>query len=522
MRDQAPKARVLLVGYEDQDNLGLRYLSSRLKGAGHAVRLVAVSGGPEPVIEAVRALDPDIVGFSLIFQYLVPQFASLISRLRGEGVTSHFTIGGHYASFEPRLLFESIPQLDSIVRWEGEDTLLDLAECIAVGRDWRDVLGIAFKGERDIEFTAPRPGLRNLDELPWPDRDDIDYRAQQLPTASVLGGRGCPWRCSFCSIITFYEGNGTKGRRRRDPATVVDELEYLHRERGVRLILWQDDDFLAGGSGAVRWAHAIADECVRRELDRGLRWKISCRSDEVSRESLEPLVAAGLTHVYMGVESGDPDDLKHLNKLLRPEVHLRAGAILRELGLSFDFGFMLFQPWSTLATVRNNLHFLREFAGDGATPIAFCRTLPYAGTPIEEKLKAEGRVRERDFHADYQFLDARLDLFYDWTLSAFADRNHSASGTANLLRRLLFDAKLNLAAGRLDPQVTARVQQLSAISNQLLLDTAEMALDHLESGAAVDANDETLAMLEAHHASEDERLRADLKSLTSLTERCAA
>jgi hypothetical protein len=91
-----------------------------------------------------------------------------------------------------------------------------------------------------------------------------------------------------------------------------------------------------------------------------------------------------------------------------------------------------------------------------------------------------------------------------------------------VLRLLLFDAKLNLPAGRLDPQVTARVQQLSAISNQLLLDTAEMALDHLESGAAVDANDETLAMLEAHHASEDERLRADLKSLTSLAGRRAA
>ena len=238
MCDEADRARVLLVGFEDQDNLGLRYLSSRLKQAGHAVRLVGVSNGPEPVLEEIRKLDPHLVGFSLIFQYLVPQFASLMSSLRSAGVTAHFTIGGHYASFEPQILFEAIPHLDSIVRWEGENTLLELAERIVGDRNWRETLGIALKGPREVEFTAPRPALRNLDELPWPDRDDINYRAQHVPTASVIGGRGCPWRCSFCSIITFYEGNGTKGRRRRDPIRVVDEIEYLHRERGVRVILW--------------------------------------------------------------------------------------------------------------------------------------------------------------------------------------------------------------------------------------------------------------------------------------------
>ena len=126
--------------------------------------------------------------------------------------------------------------------------------------------------------------------------------------------------------------------------------------------------------------------------------------------------------------------LRHLNQHLDPSVHLRAGEILRELDVSFDFGFMLLEPWSTVASVRNNLRFLREFAGDGATPISFCRTLPYAGTPLETKLKAEGRLIARDFSADYRFLDPRLDIFYDWTLDAFSERNHSSAGTANLLQ----------------------------------------------------------------------------------------
>lgn len=503
-------ACVVLVGFEDQDNLGLRYLSSRLKQAGHQTRIVTISGGPEPVLAAIDELDPHVVGFSLIFQYLVPQFAALLANLRSHGVTAHFTMGGHYASFESELLLKAIPELDSVVRFEGEDTLLELAERTAAQVPWDDVRGLAFRSHTGITLSPPRPGRMNLDELPWPDREDIDYSSRQLPTASVLGGRGCPWKCSFCSIITFYEGNGTKGRRRRDPVFVVDELEYLHRERGVRIILWQDDDFLAGGRAGIRWAHEIAGECARRGLDEGLRWKISCRSDEISREGLEPLVEAGLTHVYMGVESGDHDDLRHLNKHLDPSVHLRAGELLRSFDLSFDFGFMLLQPWSTISTVRNNLRFLREFAGDGATPVSFCRTLPYAGTPLEEKLKADGRLAEKDFNADYKFNDPRLDVFYDWTLGAFADRNHSASGTANLLRLLLFESHLNLPGISSDRIARDQIQNLSALSNQLLLDTAEIALDQIESQENCRVEDTTLNSLKAFHEQEDERLRRDL------------
>ena len=502
--------RVVLVGFEDQDNLGLRYLSSRLKQQGYATRIVTIKGGPEPVLQAVRDLDPHVVGFSLIFQFLVPQFAVLLTRLREGGVTAHFTMGGHYASFEPETLLAAIPELDTVVRFEGEDTLVELAERVATASDWRDVRGIAFRSEAGIVSTQGRIGRANLDELPWPDRDDLDYTSHELPTASMIGARGCPWRCSFCSIITFYEGNGTKGRRRRDPVCIVDELEYLHRERGVRIILWQDDDFLAGGKAAVKWAHSIADECVRRGLDKGVRWKISCRSDEVSHESLDPLVAAGLTHVYMGVESGDEEDLKHLNKHLDPSVHLRAGEVLRELDLSFDFGFMLLEPWSTVTSVRNNLRFLSDFAGDGATPISFCRTLPYAGTPLETKLKAEGRLIARDFSADYRFLDPRLDVFYDWTLDAFSERNHSSTGTANLLRLMIFQSHLRFPEASNEAINAERIRHLCSLSNQLLLETSEMALDVIESNPD---DSSTLGLLSGYHAVEDERLQRDLASL---------
>jgi anaerobic magnesium-protoporphyrin IX monomethyl ester cyclase len=501
---------VALVGFEDQDNLGLRYLSSTLRSAGHRTRLVKLGSDTARVTQQICSWQPDVVGFSLIFQYLLPAFADLIGGLRRDGLTAHFTIGGHYPSFEPEPTLRAIPALDSVVRFEGEDTLLELTEAVRAGRRWQNVPGVAFLDGSGFCTAPERIGRADLDTLPWPDREDIRYEEQALPTASVLAGRGCPWRCSFCSIITFYEGNGTRGRRRRDPARVVDEVEHLHRERGVRVILWQDDDFLAGGRAGVKWAHAIARECIRRGLHRDLRWKISCRSDEIRPGVLEPLVEAGLVHVYMGVESGDQDALRRMNKHLTPDVHLRAGAILRELDLSFDFGFMLLEPWSNLATVRSNLAFLRSFVGDGAAVACFCRTLPYAGTPIADQLAAEGRLRIADLEADYAFEDPRVDVFYDWLLATFADRNHSGQGTVNLLRMLLFESRLRFGGPAESPTMRAAIRGLTAVSNLAVIDCIEAAVDHLEADAG---DPDVLAAIGAGHEAEDARLNADARGL---------
>jgi len=511
----ARSARVALIGFEDQDNLGLRYLSSRLRQERHKTRIITVSKGSGLVLDSLRDQDPHIAGFSLIFQYLVPQFAKLLASLRDAGITAHFTMGGHYASFEAEALLASIPQLDSVVRFEGEDTLLELAERIASDMEWKDVQGIAYRNGDGITLTSVRTGRKKLDELPWPDRDDIDYKQQILPMASIIGGRGCPYKCSFCSIITFYEGNLTKGRRLRNPKLIVDEIEYLHKERGARILLWQDDDFLASGSRGVEWAHAVGRECISRGLNHNLRWKISCRSDEVRLDTLQPLLEAGLTHVYLGVESGDPENLKNMNKLETAEDHLLAGEVLRELGLSFDFGFMLLEPWSTFTSLRNNIDFLRQFAGDGAAVVGFVRMLPYAGTAVQRRLISEGRLSAHDIDADYSFLDPNLDVFYDWMLRTFHERNHNPNGTFILLRLLLFETHMNMPDMPVDPRLRDHIKGLTAVSNQIVLDTLENAAEYLEDIDVVQDDDPLLESLNRHAITQDQQLQRDLMAFLS-------
>lgn len=503
------RGRVLLVGYEDQDNLGLRYLSSRLKQHNHQTMIIKMTRDSWVVEKAIHEFQPHVVGFSLIFQYLLPEFASLIRELRDKGISTHFTIGGHYASFEYLELLKVIPELDSIARFEAEDTLLELTEKIVQGKRWQGLPGLAWKDELGVH-TITRQGRTDLDELPFPDRDSIQYESQGLPTAPVLGSRGCTWQCSFCSIITFYEENGTKGRRMRDPVKVANELEYLHKERGVQVILWQDDDFLAGGKLAYDWARAVARESIRRKLHHGLRWKISCRSNEVRTHIIKPLVEAGLTHIYLGVEAGDENDLKHLNKLMKSETHLRAASVIESFDLSFDFGFMLMNPWSTFESVQNNIDFLLKITEGGRSVISFCRMLPYVGTPVADRLIKEGRLNKNNLEADYNFLDPRLDKFYQWMLDVFKGRNFAASGTQNLLRLLQFESCLRLPEHGNDSIRRELLKCLVEMDNINSVAILKKGLVHFFSRETEIENDPFLIRLKEKQQQHDFMLRQDL------------
>jgi radical SAM superfamily enzyme YgiQ (UPF0313 family) len=480
--------RALLVGFQDQDNLGLRYLMSAANAAGHHATIVTYQSNPQPLLETIRDVKPDLIGFSLIFQYMAPDFGRVIACLRDAGVASHITIGGHYPSFDYTEILDRIPGLDSVVRYEGEITLCELLNCLASARDWRGLDGIAYRlDDGRAHSNRLRSPVEDLDRLPLPDRSTIAYEDHPFPTASILGSRGCPWDCSFCSIRPFYEDQGGALRRLRHPEQVVDEMAALLETRRVSTFLFQDDDFLASGPRAREWAGTIADLIVARGYGGRMTFKMSCRSDEIEEHTLRRLIAGGLTHVYMGVESGDETGLANMNKRLEPETHLRAGRVLKSLGLSFDFGFMLMDPSSTFESIRNNIAFLEAFVGDGWSVAPFCRMLPYAGTPVRRELEAAGRLLGTSFEPDYKFLDPRLDLFYDWMLATFHTRNFTSEGLCHLLRYSLFEARLRLpGANPVTDADRARIQFIAAVCNGVACSTLRAAIDYIEERSLTD------------------------------------
>jgi radical SAM superfamily enzyme YgiQ (UPF0313 family) len=401
-----------LIGYQDQGNLGMGYLAAVLQEHGRRVELIDIRDGEEQIAERLLRNDPLVVGFSLIFQFFLPQFRRLAVHLRKAGIRSHFTMGGHYPSLCHEELLTHFPEIDSVVRYEGELTLVEIVERIAAGEDWRDIPGIAFRHGMTLTESAPRALIPDLDSLPFPYRPYEAERIVGFPTLPLLASRGCARRCSFCSIHTFYRTAPGKVVRVRKPAKIIEEMLELYSERGVRIFLFQDDDFPLWGRPGRRWV----DELVARMHDTGLSektiWKISCRAEYVEPDLFAKLRDAGLFLVYMGIESGVEQGLETLHKQMTVEQNLTAVRILKDIGIWFSYGFMLLDPSSTFESMRQNVRFLREIVGDGYAAATFCRMLPYGGTPIRDGLEQDGRLRGDLTHPDYDFLDIRLNDYY--------------------------------------------------------------------------------------------------------------
>jgi anaerobic magnesium-protoporphyrin IX monomethyl ester cyclase len=479
---------VMLIGFQRHSNLGIGYLAANLKQAGYRVEIFDFEADRVRILEAAQKLNPVLIGFSLIFQSYLPWFGSLIRYLRDNGVFCHFTMGGHFPSLSYRHTLELIPQLDSVVRFEGEETLLELVDRLSTGAAWKQIDGIAYRETEEAVATPMRHLIEDLDSLPYPLRAFTDGAVLGRNVTPMLASRGCARTCSFCSIHMFYRTAPGKVVRTRKPAEVVREMRFLLEEHGRSVFLFQDDDFPLFGPVWRRWANEFVNELHRNHLPGRVAWKINCRADAVDREMFEKMHDAGLYMVYMGLESGTEEGLKTLHKQITVEQNIRAVEILKKIGTIFEFGFMLLDPSSTFESVRANVNFLRTIAGDGSAAATFGRMVPYDGTPIKDELERSGRLKGDVCKPGYDFLDPRLDDFYKtlihivdvtgWThgYSALSLQLNLAWSEVAILERL-FGNIPGIGAYR------ESVRGITRDSNQVLLQTIEDTASVFSDGA---------------------------------------
>lgn len=435
--DAAPSKSVVLIGYQDQGNLGLGYLSAVLLKKGYEVYTLDINQTPGAILACIREHKPMLVGFSLIFQHFLPNFINLMTLFRIRGVSCHFTIGGHYPSLCYEQTLKQMPELDSVVMFEGEETITELADRLFKNEDWRSCKGIAYRKDGQVVLNPLRPLIEDLDQLPFPHRPFPSNDTLGKKKQPILATRGCMRRCAFCSIREFYTRAPGKIVRRRSPANVVQEMKQLHFQDDVSIFLFQDDDFPLVGNSGRAWVLDFIKELKAQDLAGRLIWKISCRVDEVDRKLFLKMKEAGLYLVYLGIESGTDAGLKTLNKQVTVDDNKRAVAVLKELDILFGYGFMLFDPDSDFDSILSNIHFLRHIIGDGASAAVYCKMRPYAGTPIEKTLKAAGRLRGSVSQPDYNFLDPKMDEYFNKlgnALAPWVQGPEAISHNLNLLR----------------------------------------------------------------------------------------
>lgn len=497
-RERDTSRTVVLIGFKRLGNLGLGYLAATLEAQGYEVEVADFEDPPQALLETIRRTDPVLVGFSLIFQFYIDRFEALASYLRGAGVSCHFTVGGHYPSLSPGQTLDLMPQLDSIVRFEGELTLLELVDRLSMGSDWRDIEGIVRRdGDATIE-NPDRPLMPDLDDLPLPHRVVDTRLILGRTTTQLIASRGCARKCSFCSIHMFYRSAPGKVVRTRSPREVAREMRMLHDDLGATVMLFQDDDFPIFGKAWHRWCRSLLEAIAAEDLIGRVLWKINCRADAVDPELLAEMRDAGLYLVYMGLESGSDRGLKELHKQTTVQQNVRAVEILKELGINFDFGFMMLDPSSTFESIAENLAFLRTIVGDGSAAAEFCRMIPYDGTPIKDQLALAGRLRGDVLSPDYDFLDPRLEIFYEEMAGAL-----NMTGWIHGIRALSPQLKVGWSElaimERLTPELVGlsgyreTLQGITARSNAVLFDVVERLAVECQAGIRSTIDKDALA-----------------------------
>ena len=475
----------VFVAFREFDNLGIGYLASVMSEAGYETLIIDFKNGKKEILKTLQNQKPLIVGFSVVFQYHIYEFEELITYLRTGGINCHFTAGGNYASLRYKELFELIPSLDSVVRFEGEYTFLELFKCIQSCRDWKKIKSIAFKNDSNLIANPLRTLEKHLDNFPFPKRSPLKEYALEKKFATILAGRGCIYECLFCNVREFYKHLSGPKKRIRRPEMVVQEMELLHFDKDCSVFLFQDDDFPVRTEEGSTWINAFCRELKRKNLSDKIMWKINCRPDEIDHNSFEIMKDHGLFLVFLGIEDGTDSGLKRLNKHMTVAKSMEGINILKKLDICFDYGFMLFQPTTSYRSLCDNLDFLREICGDGYSAVTFLKMLPYFETRIEKQLREEGRLKGRPGFLDYDFRDESMNHYYNFTTDCLTDWLRDSDGLLNVLKwarnyMSVFSHYFNLT-----PEVSIISKDIiktTSESNIFLLDTMKELVPLFESG----------------------------------------
>jgi radical SAM superfamily enzyme YgiQ (UPF0313 family) len=255
------------------EHMGLGYLAAVLRRDGYSVRIVDSYINDRSMEETLRLIlqeSPRLVGFSATHEFLTASL-ELARRLRDEGFDGHITMGGYLPTFLHESLLAEFPQLDSIVRGEGENTLIALLKRLDSPARWDEVPGISFRRDGSVRANPAADLIADLDSLPFPARDTLPDLARMYDYSAMSTSRGCPMGCSFCSIRSFYRLSRGPVWRARSARSVADEMEILAGRHGVGQIALTDDNFMGiPGEGRVR-----AFQIAREILSRGLKVEFS-------------------------------------------------------------------------------------------------------------------------------------------------------------------------------------------------------------------------------------------------------
>jgi len=369
--------------------LGIGYLAAVLEKNGYDVNVIdcqALKLTLNEVENELRKRQPDVVG--LTSTTLTYKSALKIIKVAKKALPNCLTVlGGSHVTFWDDNALQECPQLDVVVRKEGENTLLELVQRLEEGKSFHDVVGTTCRKDGKIVKNPDRPYIEDLDELPYPAVHLFpleQFNKYGNIIFPVMTSRGCTFWCDFCTAVRMFG----QRYRMRSPKKVVDELEYLYKKYGEKQYTFYDDAFTVN--------QARTKEICNEILSRGLKIKWDCetRVDMVSKDLLLKMRAAGCIAVWYGVEAGSQKVIDAMGKGISTQQTLNTFKWTQEAGLIAVASIILGFPGETKETAWESVKLLERINPD---EIGIYIATPYPGTPMYDHVTKMGWLKIHDF-----------------------------------------------------------------------------------------------------------------------------
>jgi anaerobic magnesium-protoporphyrin IX monomethyl ester cyclase len=347
--------------------VGVAYIEEYLNGLGFKTAGIDLTAGftEKQLLRKLDEVKPSIVGITLMtYNYLHTYY--IVRRIKEHAPEAKIILGGAHVSAIGAEALRECTQADFACSGEGEL----LMESLCKGDDPANIPGLHYRDGDEIKSgPAPVANLQ-LDKLPFPRYSNYPLNGY-VSEMEIITGRGCPHQCTFCSIASIM---GYRIRK-RTVASVIEELEF-HYSNGVRSFQIGDDNFL----GNLKYARALLEAIVKMDRkDLVLRCGQGIRADKLDKDILKLMVAAGIRHVGIGVESGRDHVLKAMKKNETVEEIDRGIQLACEAGLNVTLLFVVGTPGETLDDVRASIVLAEKHPVMRAF---FFNLVPFPGTEL--------------------------------------------------------------------------------------------------------------------------------------------
>lgn len=371
----------------------LAYAASLLQTHNIKVRIIDAIAEQIPEDKFLEMISKINVDY-LVAETSIPSFYDdlvILKKISSTGIPI-ILCGPNSEIFQPQFL-KNHPFISFVLCGEYEFILLDLVEFLQEGKDLSKINGLIYR-DNCIIIKNPKREPFDMNLLPWPYREGLpmdkylDAPGEMLtPNIQMVASRGCPFKCQFCLWPqVVYRGHHYRARNVKD---IVDEMEYLVREKGFKSVYFDDDTFNIGKKRMLDFCREIK----MKGLDR-IPWAIMARPDLMDEEILEEMKKAGLWAVKYGVESATQSLVDNIEKNMDLRKADKMIKFTKKLGIKVHLTFTFGLPGETKQTIEKTIRYAQKL---DPFSVQFSIITPFPGTKYYEVLEKGGLIVSKDF-----------------------------------------------------------------------------------------------------------------------------